>query len=74
MTLFFSDECNTSRQVAAELALADALGIHVKELRLLARTVFVVDSAGKIVYREIVPEITNEPNYDAALAAVTSAS
>ena len=58
----------------AQMALADALGIHVKELRLLARTVFVIDSAGKIVYREIVPEITNEPNYEAALAAVSSAS
>jgi thiol peroxidase len=58
----------------AQMALADALGVHVKELRLLARTVFVVDSAGKIVYREIVPEITSEPNYEAALAAVASAA
>ena len=58
----------------AQMALADALGIHVKELRLFARTVFVVDSSGKIVYREIVPEITSEPNYEAALTAVTSAS
>jgi thioredoxin-dependent peroxiredoxin len=57
----------------AQMSLADALGVHVKELRLLARTVFVVDSAGKIVYREIVPEITSEPNYDAALAAVAAA-
>ncbi|PKL47068.1 MAG: thiol peroxidase [Candidatus Riflebacteria bacterium HGW-Riflebacteria-2] len=58
----------------AQMALADALGIHVKELRLIARTVFVVDSSGKIVYREIVPEIASEPNYEAALAAVASAS
>jgi len=58
----------------AQMALADALGVHVKELRLLARTVFVVDSTGKIVYREIVPEIASEPNYEAALAAVASAS
>ena len=58
----------------ATMALADALGVHVKELRLLARTVFVVDSSGKIVYREIVPEIGSEPNYEAALAAVTAAS
>ncbi len=57
----------------AQMALAEALGIHVKELRLFARTVFVVDSAGKIVYREIVPEITSEPNYEAALAAVAAA-
>jgi len=58
----------------AQMALADSLGIHVKELRLLARTVFVIDSAGKIVYREIVPEITSEPNYEAAIAAINSAS
>ena len=37
---------------------------------LLTRAVFVVDPNGKIVYKEIVSEVTNEPNYDAALAAV----
>jgi len=57
-----------------QMALADALGIHIKELRLLARAVFVIDSVGKIVYREIVPEITSEPNYETALDAVKSAS
>lgn len=54
----------------AQMALADSLGIHIKELRLLARTVFVIDATGKIVYREIVPEVTSEPNYEAAIAAV----
>jgi len=42
-------------------------------LPLLARAVFVVDKAGKIVHAEYVPEITTEPNYDATLAAVKSA-
>ncbi len=37
---------------------------------LLARGVIVVDEAGKVVYTELVPEITTEPNYDAALAAL----
>ena len=37
---------------------------------LLARGVIVVDGAGKVVYEELVPEITTEPNYDAALAAL----
>jgi thiol peroxidase len=32
--------------------------------------VIVVDGAGKVVYEELVPEITTEPNYDAALAAL----
>lgn len=54
----------------SKMALADALGVHVKELRLLARTVFVIDAAGKVAYRQIVPEIASEPDYDAALAAV----
>lgn len=32
---------------------------------LLARTIFVVDKDGVVVYKEIVSEITNEPNYEA---------
>lgn len=34
---------------------------------LLARGVIVLDSEGKVIYQEIVPEITNEPNYQAVL-------
>lgn len=45
-------------------------GVLIKELKLLARSVFVIDANGKIAYREIVPEVTSEPDYDAALAAV----
>lgn len=37
---------------------------------LLARSVVVVDPQGKVVYSELVPEITQEPNYDAAIAAI----
>lgn len=37
---------------------------------LLARGVIVVDAAGKVIYTELVPEITTEPNYDAAIAAL----
>lgn len=37
---------------------------------LLARGVIVVDEAGKVVYEELVPEITTEPNYDAVLAVL----
>jgi thiol peroxidase len=36
---------------------------------LSARAVVVVDENDKVVYRELVPEIGQEPNYDAALAA-----
>ena len=38
------------------------------------RAIFVVGTDGKITYKEIVPEITAEPNYDEALAAAKSAS
>ena len=34
------------------------------------RAIFVVDTNGVVTYKEIVPEITEEPNYDAALSAV----
>lgn len=37
---------------------------------LLSRAVIVTDADGKVVYTEQVPEITTEPNYDAALQAV----
>jgi thiol peroxidase len=45
-------------------------GVLIKELRLLARTVFVVDKEGIIRYIEVVEELTNEPDYEAALNAV----
>ncbi len=48
----------------------NAFGVLVKELRLLARAVFIVDKTGVIRYTEIVDEMTNEPNYEAALKAV----
>lgn len=45
-------------------------GVLIKDLRLLARAVFVVDKSGIIRYIQIVPELTCEPDYDAALKAV----
>ncbi|MGL5937312.1 MAG: thiol peroxidase [Phocaeicola sp.] len=37
---------------------------------LLARAVVIINPAGEVIYSELVPEITQEPNYDAALAAL----
>jgi len=34
------------------------------------RAIFVVNEEGVVTYKEIVPEVTEEPNYDAAIAAV----
>jgi thioredoxin-dependent peroxiredoxin len=45
-------------------------GLLIDELKLLARSVFVLDKDGKVVYSEVVPEVTNEPNYGAALEAL----
>ena len=50
-----------------------AYGVLIKELRLLARAVFVVDKTGVIRYIQIVDELTNEPDYKAALEAVKDA-
>ncbi|MEO2068125.1 MAG: thiol peroxidase [Desulfurobacteriaceae bacterium] len=37
---------------------------------LLARAIFIVDKDGKIAYKQLVPEITQEPNYDEVLEAL----
>lgn len=44
-------------------------GLLIKELKLLTRAVYVIDAQGKVAYREIVKEVTAEPDYAAALAA-----
>ena len=37
---------------------------------LLARSVVVIDTDGTVLHTQVVPEIGNEPDYDAALAAL----
>jgi thioredoxin-dependent peroxiredoxin len=41
---------------------------------LLARAVVVIDADGNVAYTELVPEIAQEPNYDAALSALNASS
>lgn len=50
-----------------------ALGVLVKEVRLLARAVFVVDRGGVVRHAQIVPEVAQEPDYAAVLAAAQAA-
>lgn len=38
---------------------------------LLARTVIILDEEGKVIYSQLVPEIKTEPDYDAAIAALS---
>lgn len=49
-------------------------GVLIKELRLLARSIFVVDSNDKVTYVEYVDEVSSHPDYDAALEAVKQAN
>lgn len=63
----------TTLSVFRDDTFAKAYGVELAEsvMRgLLARCVFVVDEKGQIVYEELVPEITSEPNYQAALDAL----
>lgn len=48
-------------------------GMLIEELAILARGVFVLDKSGTVIYAEQVKEVAEEPNYDAALAALKKA-
>jgi len=52
-----------------EAAFGKAYGVLIKDVRLLARAVFVVDKNGVVRYQELVKEIATEPDYEAALKA-----
>ena len=52
-----------------DLSFGENFGVVMEELRLLARSVYVLDESNKIVYKEIVSEGTNFPDFDAALEA-----
>jgi len=47
-----------------------AYGVLIKELRLLARSVFIVDKDDVIRYIEVVPDMSNHPDYDKALSVL----
>jgi thioredoxin-dependent peroxiredoxin len=54
-----------------------AFGVEIRDGRLaglLARAVVVVDAADRVVYTELVPEVSSEPNYEAALDAARKAA
>ena len=50
-------------------AFGESFGVLINDLRLLARAVFIVDKKGIIRYKQIVSELTHEPDYDAVLGA-----
>ena len=53
-----------------DASFGTAYGVLIKELRLLARAIFVVGKDGVVKYAEIVPEVTHNPDFEKALAAV----
>lgn len=53
-----------------DAAFGKAYGVLIKELRLLARAVFIIDREGVIRYIQLVKELTQEPDYDAVLSAL----
>nr|WP_285876750.1 thiol peroxidase [Fictibacillus phosphorivorans] len=56
-----------------DLSFGKAYGVAIEELRLLARSVFVIDSSDKVTYVEYVDEVTSHPNYEAAIEAAKAA-
>jgi len=53
-----------------DAVFGNAFGVLIKELRLLARSIFVLDRDGIIRYIQNVKELSKEPDYDAVIKAV----
>ncbi|MCF8086301.1 MAG: thiol peroxidase [Desulfohalobiaceae bacterium] len=51
-------------------SFGQAYGVLISELRLLCRAIFIVDRNGVLQYMQIVPEITQEPDYEDVLTTV----
>ena len=56
-----------------DASFGESYGVLMKENRLLARAIFVVDSNNQVTYVEYVPEVTDHPNYEAAIEAAKNA-
>jgi thiol peroxidase len=57
-----------------DASFGTAYGVLIKELRLLARSIFIIDKNNVVRYKEIVPEQSNHPDYDKALEALEKIS
>lgn len=53
-----------------DLSFGKAYGVAIQELRLLARSIFVIDKEDTIRYVEYVSEVSDQPDYVEALEAV----
>jgi len=57
-----------------EASFGSAYGVLIKELRLLARAIFLVDKEGTLRYIQIVKEVTEEPDYEKVLGVLKTLS
>jgi thiol peroxidase len=65
-------------QVADMAVLSDAVwrdfgsnyGLLIKDMGILTRAILLIDSSGILRYQQLVPELAQEPDYDAALTAL----
>ena len=72
MSRFCGAEEITAMQTGSDYMDRDfgkAWGLLIDELKILARAVFVLDAEGVVRYAEVVTEVADEPDYDAAIAA-----
>jgi thiol peroxidase len=53
-----------------DASFGTSFGVLIKELRLLARAVFIADQQGTLQYSQLVKELTKEPDYEAILNAL----
>jgi thiol peroxidase len=53
-----------------DASFGSAYGVLIKESRLLARSIFIIDKNNVVRYKEIVPEQSNHPDYEKALSAL----
>ena len=73
MSRFCGAESITAMRTGSDYMDRDfgkAWGVLIDELKILARAVFVLDRDGVVRYAQVVKEVAEEPNYDAALAAL----
>ncbi|HAM50121.1 MAG TPA: thiol peroxidase [Nitrospiraceae bacterium] len=57
-----------------DASFGNAYGVLIKELRLLARSIFIIDKTDTVRYIEIVAELSNHPDYDKVLEVVRKLS
>ncbi|GAB4388208.1 MAG: thiol peroxidase [Thermodesulfovibrionales bacterium] len=57
-----------------DASFGTAYGVLIKELRLLARAIFIIDGDDTVRYVQIVPETSQHPDYDRALNELRSAA